>query len=171
MKWIIFTGTWRLTNEEVEQDVRKYVREVLARGDGIITGGALGVDLFCMDEVLKINPACTHLRVILPSKLDIYINHFYEDLVDHKITKENFEELEKTLHSIQKINPSAILEMHFTDIGQNEYNERDDEEVKYGDGVYAFQVNSSTGTQQTINSAIVKGLPILLHKKYNIEEK
>lgn len=61
MEWIIFTGTWRLTNEEVERDVRESVREVLSRGDGISTGGALGVDLFCMDEVLKINPTCTHL--------------------------------------------------------------------------------------------------------------
>ena len=171
MKWIIFTGTWRLTNEEVERDVRESAREVLARGDGIITGGALGVDFFCMDEVLKINPTCTHLRVILPSKLDIYINHFYEALVDHKITKENFAELEKTLHAIQKVNPSAILEMHFTTIEQNEYNERDAEEVKYGDEIHAFQVNNSTGTQHTIDAGLSKGIPISLHKKYVIEEK
>ena len=39
MKWILFTGTWRLVNEEVERDVRQATREVLARGDGIITGG------------------------------------------------------------------------------------------------------------------------------------
>ena len=39
MKWVLFTGTWRLTNAEVEQDVRTAVREVLARGDGVLTGG------------------------------------------------------------------------------------------------------------------------------------
>lgn len=42
MKWILFTGTWRLTNEEVEQDVRKAAREVIARGDGVLTGGQQG---------------------------------------------------------------------------------------------------------------------------------
>lgn len=39
MKWILFTGTWRLTNSEVEDDVRSSVRDVLASGDGIVTGG------------------------------------------------------------------------------------------------------------------------------------
>ncbi|MEI6810452.1 MAG: hypothetical protein WCK60_00165 [Candidatus Nomurabacteria bacterium] len=168
MKWIIFTGTWKNTNEEVEHDVRESVREVLSRGDGVITGGALGVDLFCMDEVLKINPECTHLRVILPSKLDIYIKHFYTRLVDNVITKKQFEFLETTLKNIQRVNPSAILEMHFKTIEQNEYNERDAEEVKYGDALHAFQVNNSSGTQHTIDAGIIKGIPISLHKKYTI---
>lgn len=39
MKWILFTGTWRLTNSDVERDVRKVAREVIARGDGVLTGG------------------------------------------------------------------------------------------------------------------------------------
>lgn len=42
MKWILFTGTWRLTNEEVEKDVRTAAREVIARGDGVLTGGQRG---------------------------------------------------------------------------------------------------------------------------------
>lgn len=39
MKWILFTGTWRLTNQEVEDDVRKATREVISSGNGIVTGG------------------------------------------------------------------------------------------------------------------------------------
>jgi len=31
MKWILFTGTWRLVNKQLEADVRTAVREVLAR--------------------------------------------------------------------------------------------------------------------------------------------
>ncbi|HCC06098.1 TPA: hypothetical protein DEP94_01920 [Candidatus Nomurabacteria bacterium] len=170
MKWIIFTGTWKNTNEEVEHDVRESVREVLAHGDGIITGGALGVDLFCMDEVLKINLTCTHLRVILPSKLDLYLEHYAKRITENIITKEKYEELEKTLQAIQKINPSALVEMHFTKIDSESYAERDNEEVKYGDGVHAFQVNDSNGTQHTIDSALIKGIPLLLHKKYSIKE-
>ena len=42
MKWILFTGTWRLTNKEVEEDVRAAAREVIARGDGVLTGGRQG---------------------------------------------------------------------------------------------------------------------------------
>lgn len=34
MRWIIFTGTWRLTNEDVERDVRAAARDVITRGMG-----------------------------------------------------------------------------------------------------------------------------------------
>ena len=43
MKWYGITG-WRKTSPEVEADVRKTVREIIERGDGIVTGGALNVD-------------------------------------------------------------------------------------------------------------------------------
>lgn len=56
MKWILFTGTWRLTSDEVEKDVREAAREVIARGDGVLTGGATGVDYFAMNEVLNTTP-------------------------------------------------------------------------------------------------------------------
>ncbi len=168
MKWIIFTGTWRLTNKEVEDDVRNAVRECISNGHGIITGGALGVDYFCMDEVLKINKECTNLRVILPAKLDIYTKHFYNALVDGKITKEDFSKLENTLRTIQNNNPTSLLEMHFKTISMEEYFARDAEEVKYGDEVYAFQVNNSVGTQDTIDKATEAGVPVTLHKKYTI---
>jgi hypothetical protein len=42
------------------------------------------------------------------------------------------------------------------------------EEVTFSDEVYAFQVNNSAGTQDTIDKAIKSGLPITLHKKYTI---
>ncbi len=39
MKWILFTGTWKLTNKNVEEDVRSSVREALSLGNGVVTGG------------------------------------------------------------------------------------------------------------------------------------
>ena len=37
------------------------MREVLARGDGGITGGATGVDYFVMDEAMKIDATAARL--------------------------------------------------------------------------------------------------------------
>lgn len=170
MRWIIFTGTWRLTNEEVECDVRRATREVFERGDGIVTGGALGVDLYCMDEMLKLDPSCKQLRVIIPAKLEVYIKHFYEALIDNRVTENDFSKLEEVLRAIQRNNPAALLEMRFTEITQKEYDLRHVEEVSFSDEVYAFQVNNSTGTQDTIDKAKAAGLPITLHKTYTIEE-
>jgi predicted Rossmann fold nucleotide-binding protein DprA/Smf involved in DNA uptake len=94
MKWILFTGTWRLTNKEVEEDVRKAVREVLFNGNGIITGGALGVDLIAVDELIKNDINCKNLRVIIPSKIDLYMTHLWKAVEEGRISKEEFTSLE-----------------------------------------------------------------------------
>ena len=77
MKWTLFTGTWRLTDKQVEEDVRKSVHEVIARGNGVLTGGATGVDYFAMTEALKIKSDGSFLKVIIPAKLPDYINDYY----------------------------------------------------------------------------------------------
>jgi hypothetical protein len=167
MKWILFTGTWRLTNKEVEEDVRKAVREVLFNGNGIVTGGALGVDFVAMDECLKLGQEKS-LRVIIPSKIEVYIAHFWKAFESKKISQNDFTSLDNVLRIIQKNNSASLLEMKNTLITQEVYNERNSEEVKYSDEVYAFQVNNSTGTQDTIDKARRAGLPITLHKKYTL---
>lgn len=168
MKWILFTGTWRLTNDEVEQDVRKAAREVIARGDGVLTGGATGVDFFAMDEVLKVNPTASHLRVIIPARLESYIEDYFENWCHEPITQKDIDSLANILKHIKKVNPTALLEMPYKKITQEHYNLRHDQEVMYSDEVHAFQVNESTGTQDTIDKSAKVGLPTTHHRKYQI---
>lgn len=170
MEWIIFTGTWRLTNKEVEDDVRQEVRNVLNQGDAIITGGALGVDWYCMDEAMKHDPDLKRLLVIIPGNLEQYIEHFHNALDVGTISKSVFVMLENTLREIHRINKDAILELPFSEITDKEYFARDQAEVDRADAVYAFQVNESIGTRDTINRAMEKGIPVILHKKYTIAE-
>ncbi len=168
MKWILFTGTWRLTNEEVEADVRKFAREVIERGDGIVTGGATGVDYFAMDEAMKIDPSASNLKIIIPANLESYCFDYYTNWCHFPITANSIQALEKLLRDIKKVNPDALIEMPYDIITQEHYNLRHDEELKISDEVYAFQINNSTGTQDTIDKASASGLPISLHKKYTI---
>ncbi len=42
MKWVLITGTWRLTNKEVENDVRQATRKIFESGNGLVTGSATG---------------------------------------------------------------------------------------------------------------------------------
>ena len=169
MKWIIFTGTWRLTNDEVEYDVRAAVRAVLLAGNGIVTGGATGVDYFCMDEVLKLGKE-NSMRVIIPAKLDFFISDYYKNWMTDPITKADIDKLSVVLKDFQNKNPSGLLEIYHAgvDITQDDYDNRHDEEVVFSDEVYAFQVNNSTDTQDTIDKAKASGLKISLHKKYSI---
>lgn len=168
MKWILFTGTWRLTNEDVEQDVRKAAREVIERGDGVLTGGATGVDYFAMDEVLKVNPTLSHLRVIIPARLESYIEDYFTNWCHEPIPQKDIDNLANILKHIKKVNPTALLEMPYKVITQEHYNLRHDQEVMYSDEVHAFQVNESTGTQDTIDKSAKAGLPTTHHRKYQI---
>lgn len=169
MKWIVFTGTWRLTNEQVENDVRESVQAVLAGGDGIITGGALGVDLFTMEESLLHDPSCKQLKVIIPAKLETYISHFHKAYKDGRILEEAFHRLENVLRLIHHTNHEALIELDHEVIDQEAYFHRDSEEIKLASAVHAFQVNESIGTQDTIDKAVKAGIPVVLHKKYTLE--
>lgn len=171
MKWVIFTGTWRLTNKEIENDVRTAVRKVLARGDGIVTGGATGVDYFAISEALLIDPSASRLKVIIPTNLTNYISDYRKNWNKFPVTEENINELEKVLKQIKESRVEHLIEMPPEyDITQEHYDLRHNEEIAVSDEVYAFQVNNSTGTQDTINKAQVAGLKIALYKKYDIKE-
>lgn len=168
MKWIIFTGTWQLTNEEVERDVRQEVRNVLEGGDAIITGGALGVDWFALDEAMRCDSSCERILVIIPTKLEIFTEYLKQPRLQGKISMEDFEKVTNALKTLKEKRKESLFEMDFTDNTRMEYFARNQLEVDRGDAVYAFQVNDSQGTQDTIDKAIIKGIPILLHKKYSL---
>ena len=172
MKWIIFTGTWRLVNKEVENDVRRAARQVFYNGDGIVTGGATGVDYFVMDEFLKLDPTCTRIRIFIPAKLDHFIADYRKNWMHAPVTDIDIDNLEHILKLIKHRNPSAVFEVRKDkgDISQQEYDIRHNEEVTFSDEVYAFQVNNSSGTGDTITKAKAAGLPLSLHKTYTIQE-
>jgi hypothetical protein len=172
MKWIIFTGTWRLTNKEVENDVRQEARRIFQHGDGLVTGGATGVDYFAIDEFIKLNPDCTHMRIFIPAKLDHFIADYRKNWKHKPIDDVDIDNLEHLLKLIKERNPSAVFEVRKDsgDITQSDYDLRHNEEVTFSDEVYAFQVNKSNGTGDTIRKANDAGLPIGLHKNYTILE-
>lgn len=122
-----------------------------------------------MDECSK-NAYFNKIRIFLPANIDHYIEDYYKNWCQEPVTKEDIANLESLLRHIQEKNPSAMLEMKHDggDITQDHYDVRHNEEVTFADEVYAFQVNNSTGTQDTIDKAIKAGLPITLHKKYSI---
>jgi len=172
MKWVIVTGTWRLTNKDVEHDVRIAARQIFENGDGLVTGGATGVDYFAMDEFLKLDPNCTRMRVFIPARLDHFIADYRKNWKHAPISDADIDDLSHLLHLIKTRNPSAVFEVRKDsgDITQNDYDLRHDEEVTFSDEVQAFRVNDSTGTSDTIKKAEAAGLKIAAYKKYTIAE-
>lgn len=159
MKWIGITGSWRKTNEQVESEVRNVVREIIANGDGIVTGGALGVDYIATDEVLRINPSAIQIKVYLPTTLKIYAAHYRKRAAEGVITVSQAEMLIFQLERLAKINKEAVIENKVNTVCNTEtYYQRNIEVIKASNELVAFQVNKSAGTQDAINKAERRGM-------------
>jgi len=161
MKWIAISGSWRKLNDQVETDVRRTVREIFQRGDGIVTGGALGADYLATDEMLSLDGTLTHLKIFIPTPLYWYSKHYLKRASEAVITFKQANALARQLSLVQQINPQALIEnLKNQVVNQDTYYERDTAVVNSADELVAFQVNYSAGTQDTINKARQKGIPV-----------
>lgn len=161
MKWIAISGSWRKTNRKVEKDVRETVRKIISEGNGIISGGALGVDYFATDEAMRLDPDCKKIKIFLPAKLEIFAKHFLKRAKEGVITKNQANDLITQLKNLKKTNPEALIENEkSTIIDKTTYRERNSEIVAVADKLVAFQVNKSQGTQDARDKAKQKGIPV-----------
>src|SRR6185437_12323382 len=93
MKWIGISGTWRQTTPELEEDLISEVKDLLAKGYGVVSGGALGVDYLATQISLDAFPDGTRITVILPTTLTKYASHYRKRASENVITFEQAEEL------------------------------------------------------------------------------
>ncbi|MBI3620214.1 hypothetical protein HY214_03685 [Candidatus Roizmanbacteria bacterium] len=169
MKWVGICGSWRKTSRQVEHDVRLAVRNILAEGDAIVSGGALNVDYFATDEALKIDSQGKRIKIFLPTTLTLYSQHYRKRASEGIITEKQADMLIGQLTILQKLNPSALIENKKNTIAdKTTYYERISQIVTASDEIYAFQVNNSPGVQDTIDKARQKGIALKLYS-YKID--
>ncbi len=162
-KWIGISGSWAITTSEVESDVRKVIREVIKTGGGIVTGGALNVDSFATDEVIRLDPMCKRLKIFLPATLKLYSAHYRKRAKEGVITEKQAEDLIAQLEYVKNVNPKAIIENTENKIVEKAtYFERNTKVVEASDELYAFHVEESMGggTLDTTQKARKKGIPV-----------
>ncbi len=165
MKWVAIAGTWSNTNEQVEGDVRKEVSEIIKSGDGIVTGGALGVDFIATDEALRLTHSATQIKIFLPCTVDRYSKHYRKRAEERVISPEQAEGLIKQIETVLKASPVSVIENPTNKIiDKDAYFDRITNIVNAADRLVAFQVNGSAGTQDTINKAEKKGIEV---RKYS----
>jgi len=165
MKWIAISGSWRKIDKKVVRDVRKVVREIIINGNGIVSGGALGVDYIAVDEALKLDLLVNQIKIYLPTSLVIFAKHYRKRAREGIITSKQAEEIISQLNKIARANELAIIENHHNKIlNKDSYYERNSDVVKAADELIAFHVNNSEGTQDAIDKAKKKAIPI---KEFN----
>lgn len=165
MKWIGISGSWRISSPELQKDVRTSIAEIMQNGDGIVSGGALGVDQIATEEALKHNPEANRIKIIIPSTLGIFATHYRNRAHEEIITSEQAESLIGILTIINS--KGALTEMDYTALNVESYYARNSEVLTTSDELLAFQVNNSAGTQDTINKAKELGMPVTL-KQYQL---
>lgn len=166
-EWTAISGSWRTVNDAVERDVRAEVRRIVERGDGIVTGGALGVDYIATDEAMKADPAAKRLKIILPTPLTTYANHMFRRAEEGVITAEQASALIHQLTGVKLKNPEALVEMDYAACNQESYYARNSKVIEAAGSLAAFQVNDSQGTQDAINKAKERGMAVS-HRKYTL---
>lgn len=168
MKWYAISGTWKVTNTEVQQDVENEVRKIIEKGDGIVTGGALGVDYFATQTVLKYGDVLKQLKLCLPIKVHDFCNHYLKRADEGVITKNQAQMIVKQLSEVKKMAENSIFDdWGYTKADRESYFARNTEIIKICDILFGFQVNNSEGTQDAINKARELGKKVIV-KKYNI---
>ncbi|TSD03402.1 MAG: hypothetical protein Athens071416_83 [Parcubacteria group bacterium Athens0714_16] len=168
MKWVGISGGWRKTNQEIENKVRKVVREIIQRGDGIVSGGALGVDYIALDEAFRFDPKANKIKIFLPTTLEKYSEHYRKHARLGTITQEQAENLIKQLTQLKKINSEALVENFDTNFTEETkktmYYERNSKIVDFSDELIAFHIKTKeskgAGTEDTIEKANKKRIPV-----------
>jgi hypothetical protein len=168
MKWIAISGGWRKINDEVEEKVRAEVKAVMQRGNGIISGGALGVDYIALDQALKDNPVADRIKIFLPSTLDLYSKHYQKRAEEGIITKQQADDLINQFTFLKHLNSSALVESDNLVINTETYYLRNTAVIEAADELVAFHIRSEnsegSGTMDTIKKAGQKGIPVKIFK-------
>lgn len=161
MKWVAISGGWRKTNSVIEKDVKSIVEDIISNGNCIISGGALGVDYIATNHALFLNPTATLIKIFLPTSLEIYEEHYKKRANEGVITLKQAEDLISQLKKLKKANINSVIEnLNNKEVNKDTYYERNTEIVEAADELIAFHINKSQGTQDAINKAEKKRIPI-----------
>lgn len=166
MKRIAISGGWRKTNSQVENDVRKVVKEIILEGNGIVSGGALGVDYIATEEVLHLTDNKDQLMILIPSTLEIYRKHYLQRESEKVVTKDQIHNLITQLEEVKR--RGCLIEGPDTVLEDETYFRRIEKIIENSDELVAFHINKTKGTQYTIDKAKEKGIPIKIFN-YTLE--
>jgi len=160
MTWVGVSGSWRYALPGLREAVHSEVSAALAAGKSIVTGGALGTDYWATEVALSIDPA--RLKVILPTSLETYAAHYRRRAAEGVISARQAESLIRQLEAVEQAGGLVEHPERPQVVNVTTYYLRNQDVVDTADELLAFQVNASAGTQDTVDKARVKGIPVAI---------
>lgn len=160
MIWVGISGSWRYAIPELRESVQTEVAAALAAGKSIVTGGALGTDYWATEVALSADPA--RLKVILPTSLSTYAAHYRRRAAEGVISARQAQDLIRQLEAVAEAGSLVEHPGRPQVVDTATYYLRNQDVVDAADELIAFQVNASAGTQDTVDKARRKGIPVAL---------
>ena len=158
--WIGISGSWRYAPPGLADAVRREVTTALRAGKSIVTGGALGVDYWATQTALSMDPA--RLKVILPTSFTTYAAHYRRRATEGVISAQQAEDLIRQLEAVAEAGGLVEHPERPQVVDVTTYYLRNQDVVDVADELLAFQVNASGGTQDTVDRARLKGIPVVM---------
>jgi hypothetical protein len=121
---------------------------------------ALGVDYWATETTLGIDPA--RLKVILPTSLTSYATHYRRRAAEGVISAQQAEDLIRQLKAVAQVGGLVEHPERPQIVDVTTYYLRNQDMVDAADELLAFQVNDSAGTQDTVDKARLKGIPVVV---------
>ena len=90
--------------------------------------------------------------------MEIYCNHYQQRAEERQITFAQAEMLISQMETVKK--NDCLIEGTATVIDREAYFNRITKIVESADELIAFHINQTTGTQDTLNKAYKKGIPV-----------
>lgn len=167
MSWYAISGSWNEVSEEVRRDVEFAAHRILERGDGIIVGGALGVDCIATQVFLDAGEEA-RIQIFLPIALDNFCDHYRKRADEGVITQEQADKILSQLMEVKRKAPQAIHDdTDYEEADRESYHSRNTSIAKECDVLMAFHVNESEGTQDAIDKARALGKKVVV-KRYQL---
>jgi DNA recombination-mediator protein A len=156
--WVGVSGSWRHAPPGLQDAVHREVAAALAAGKGIVTGGALGVDFLATQTALSVGPQ--RLKVILPTSLATYCAHYRRRAAEGVISAQQAADLISQLETVARAGSLVEHPERPQVVNVAAYYLRNQDVVDVAGELLAFQVNASSGTQDTVDKARLKGIPV-----------
>jgi hypothetical protein len=169
MKWHCFSGSWRETNPALQRLVAERVAAIMRAGDGIVSGGAAGVDYWTLHEALRHDAAAERIKILIPGTPEQYFAHLLSTRTHGLYTlAEAAQTIVTQLRDLRRRNHYALIgDARERVIDHDAYWRRDSAEVAAADYLVAFPARTEfgpgLGTWDTVAKARRKGIPIEIH--------
>ncbi len=165
MKWIAISGSWRITTDEIERLVREDVAAFMRLGDGLVSGGAVGVDLVALEEAMVHDRMAERIKIFLPTMLELFSEHMRNRVVENIVSDRETERLIHKLEELKSINADSLVEGNASiPITREAYYQRNSMIVENADEMHSFRVVSELsqglGTDAAVRKAKENGIRV-----------